>query len=295
MTVDQALTTVDRLRGRSAEAEWYEFKRNRAPQSERFGWYLAGLANAAALAHKRYGYLILGIDDDTHEVAGTDFDPYTEKVNGQDLLHYLSRGLDPRLAVSAQEADHPSGGRVVVIEVEATSQRPASFLGKEKIRVGTSLTDLSEHPSKARALWNLQTDWSAQMVDGATLADLHPEAIDKARREFAEKNPHQTDEIAQWDDETFLNKARVTIRGDITHAALLLLGRPEAASLLSPAVAKVSWILKDAENQEVDYAHFGPPFILQVDRLLSKIRNLTLRELPGGTLFPNEVQHTSRG
>ncbi len=66
-----------------------------------------------------------------------------------------------------------------------------------------------------------------------------------------------------WNDTTFLNKARLTIKGVVTNAAILLLGRAESATLLSPAVAKISWILKDAENRELDYEHFGPPFLLQ--------------------------------
>jgi ATP-dependent DNA helicase RecG len=95
--------------------------------------------------------------------------------------------------------------------------------------------------------------------------------------------------VPDWNDTTFLNKARLTIKGVVTNAAILLLGRPESASLLSPAVAKISWILKDGQNRELDYEHFGPPFLLQVDRVLQRIRNLTLRTLPSGTLFPQEV------
>ena len=38
-----------------------------------------------------------------------------------------------------------------------------------------------------------------------------------------------------------------------------------------------------------DYEHFDPPFILNVDRVLARIRNLTIRQLPGGTLFPIEI------
>ena len=92
-----------------------------------------------------------------------------------------------------------------------------------------------------------------------------------------------------WDEVTFLNKARLTVHGAITNAALLLLGKPESATLLSSAVARISWILKDAQNQELDYEHFGPPFLLQVDRVLARIRNLNIRTLPSGTLFPQEV------
>ena len=92
-----------------------------------------------------------------------------------------------------------------------------------------------------------------------------------------------------WGDGTFLNKAKLTIQGAVTNAAILLLGKPESSTLLSPAVARISWFLKDARDQDLDYEHFGPPFILQVDRVLKKIRNLTLRTLPSGTLFPQEI------
>jgi ATP-dependent DNA helicase RecG len=78
-------------------------------------------------------------------------------------------------------------------------------------------------------------------------------------------------------------------QGAITHTAVLLLGRSEAATLLSPAVAKVSWILKDAGNHELDYAHIGPPFLLAGDQLLQRLRNLTVRAMPSGTLFPQEL------
>ena len=54
-------------------------------------------------------------------------------------------------------------------------------------------------------------------------------------------------------------------------------------------MAKISWILKDADNRELDYEHFGPPFLLAGDRLQSRIRNLVVRTMPSGTLFPVEL------
>ena len=53
-------------------------------------------------------------------------------------------------------------------------------------------------------------------------------------------------------------------------------------------MAKISWILKDADNRELDYEHFGPPFLLAGDRLQNRIRNLNVRAMPSGTLFPVE-------
>ncbi len=61
-------------------------------------------------------------------------------------------------------------------------------------------------------------------------------------------------------------------------------------SKLRPAVAEVTWTLRDEKQDVVDYEHFSVPFILTVDEILAKIHNLTLRELPGGTLFPDTMK-----
>ncbi len=54
-------------------------------------------------------------------------------------------------------------------------------------------------------------------------------------------------------------------------------------------------ILEDESNTREDYKHFGPPFILNVEKLFSKIRNLNYRYLPDGTLFPIEITQYGLG
>jgi ATP-dependent DNA helicase RecG len=83
----------------------------------------------------------------------------------------------------------------------------------------------------------------------------------KAKDEFKKKYNHLSQEIEEWDDITFLNKAKIAIQGNITRTAIILLGRTESEHFISPGVAKISWILKSDENIEKDYEHFGPPFI----------------------------------
>ena len=162
------------------------------------------------------------------------------------------------------------------------------------VRVGASKTELNRHPEKARAIWTQGSDWSAEVCRQATLDDLDPQALAKAREQFAIKHPTQAKDVEAWDDETFLNKARVLKQGAVTNTALLLLGRPESSALLAPAVARISWVLKDARNRELDYDHIGPPFLLAGDRLLERVRNLTVRALPSGTLFPQEISQYDR-
>ncbi|MDP3922876.1 MAG: putative DNA binding domain-containing protein [Hydrogenophaga sp.] len=282
---------LDRLRAEPRETEWLEFKANRyEPQA--IGEYLSALANSACLLGKPRGYLVFGIEDGTHAVVGTRFDPQAETGQGNQLLPlWLALGLKPKLGFEMHVCQY-HGHRVVVFEVHPAFDRPVEFYGKAFVRNGSSKTSLSMYPEKERAIWMRRVDWSAQVCEQATLADLDPKAIAEARRQYTEKNktkPEKLADLAEWDDATFLNKAKLTVRGAITNAALLLLGREEASSLLAPAVARVSWILKNERNEELDYEHFGPPMLLNVDKVLARIRNLTVRELPDGTLFPVEL------
>ena len=282
---------LDRLRAEPRESEWLEFKTNRyEPQA--IGEYLSALANSACLLGKPRGYLVFGIEDGTHAVVGTSFDPQAETGQGNQLLPlWLALGLKPKLGFDMHACQY-HGQRVVLFEVHPAFDRPVEFYGKAFVRNGSSKTALAGYPEKERAIWSRRVDWSAQVCEQATLADLDPLAIAEARRQFAEKNktkPDRLAELAAWDDATFLNKAKLTVRGSITHAALLLLGREESTSLLAPAVARISWILKNERNEELDYEHFGPPLLLNVNKVLARIRNLTVRELPDGTLFPVEL------
>ena len=278
---------VDELRQLARETEWVEFKKNFHPP-QTIGEYISALANAACLKYKPKAYLFYGIEDGTHEVVGTSFDPYTEKGKGnQNLLPWITAGLIPNPGFEVSIVNHPRG-RVVVFEIEPARGRPVRFYGESFVRVGSSKTNLKRHPVKEGAIWSRGSDWSAEICEDATIDDLDPEAVSKAREQFTITHLSQADEVADWDDITFLNKARVLKQGKVTNSALLLLGRAESATLLSPAVAKISWILKDADNRELDYEHFGPPFLLAGDRLQNRIRNLNVRAMPSGTLFPVE-------
>ena len=288
MTNRDGIARIDRLRALPAETEWFEFKRNRF-EPQVLGEYLSALANAACLANQPRGYLVFGVDDATHDVVATRFDPYTAKGKGnQDLMPWLATGLRPNVGFEVHLVDHPDG-RVVLFEIGPAAGEPVAFYGTAWVRVGSSKTELRHHPEKARALWTRGSDWSAEVCESASLADLDPEAVAKAREQFVVKHPGQAPAVDAWDDAAFLNKARVLRQGAITNTALLLIGRAESAALLSPAVAKISWILKDAGNRELDYEHFGPPFLLAGDRLMRRVRNLIVRALPSGTLFPQEI------
>jgi len=286
---------LDRLRQESNESEWLEFKHNKY-ESQLLGEYLSALSNSACLHHKQKGYLVFGIEDRTHDIKGTTFNPAKAKGKGnQDLQIWLSTGLRPNVGFDIHQIDY-HGKRVVLFAINQATDCPVKFYGKAYVRIGSSKTELSKHPEKEREIWSRRDneDWSAQICEGATLEDLDPEAIKRARSEYKTKFPAKAEEVDSWDDIQFLNKIKITIKGNITNTAILLLGKPESATLISPAVAKITWVLKDEKNQEKDYEHFGPPFLLNVERVYAKIRNLTYRHMPNGSLFPIEITQYDR-
>ncbi|MDO9530457.1 MAG: putative DNA binding domain-containing protein [Syntrophales bacterium] len=291
MNDDVHLTNLlDILQKKPSETEWLEFKVNRYdPQV--LGEYLSALSNSACVHGKSMGYLVFGIEDKTHDVIGTSFNPAKEKGKGnQGLQIWLAMGLQPNVGFRVHSFNY-NKKPVVIFEINPAIDRPVSFYGTAWIRIGSSKTQLFNHPEKEREIWRRrkEVDWSSQLCEKATLNDLDADAITKAREEYKIKLPQQADAVDEWDDTRFLNKIKLTIRGKITNAAIILLGKPESATLLTPAVARITWLLKDENNNERDYEHFDPPFLLNVDRVFAKVRNLKYRHMPSGTLFPVEV------
>ena len=90
----QVVALIHGLRKLPKETEWLEFKHNDGEPQE-IGEYISALSNSAALEGQSTGYVIWGIDNNTHEVVGTTFDPDTTKKGNEDLESWLLRLLQP--------------------------------------------------------------------------------------------------------------------------------------------------------------------------------------------------------
>ena len=156
------IALIDRLRHAPSEQEYFEFKENKI-EPQLIGEYLSALSNAACLAGKPRGYLIFGINNTTHAVIGTTFDPYTTKGKGnQDLHLWLTLGLQPHIGFDITIVHHPDG-RLIFFTVTAAWDRPIRFYGTAYIRVGSSKTELAKHPQLERAIWTIKSLWQAGM------------------------------------------------------------------------------------------------------------------------------------
>lgn len=135
----------------TSETEWIEFKcNNKDPQM--IGEYISAISNAAALWEKPKGYIVWGINDETHGIEGTTFDYRSEKKGNEELELWLARMLSPRITFHFYDVEFDEG-KVVLLEIPCAENQPVQFSGTEFIRVGTNKRKLKEFPDRERELW----------------------------------------------------------------------------------------------------------------------------------------------
>ncbi len=144
---------VDELRALPHETEWAEFKRNYVDHQE-IGEYISALSNSAALAGKVAGYIAWGIDDKTHDIVGTGFQPKSYKVGNEELENWLLRLLSPKINFKFYELNTETG-LVILLEINRAFKHPVQFKGSEYVRVGSYKKLLKNFPEKERQLWRI--------------------------------------------------------------------------------------------------------------------------------------------
>ncbi len=272
-----------------SETEWLEFKEAKNDfDFNELGRYFSALSNAARLHGVNAGWLIFGVTNTPpRQVVGTGYchqPPGLEKRKQQIAQH-----TNHRLTFRHIHEITVDGKRVLMFEIPpAIPGTPTTWDGIAYGRSHDRLEPLRLDQIDQIRRSATYEDWSAEKCPSASVQDLDPEAIAFARQQYLRRNQHLLSEASQWSDETFLHKAKVLHDGRVTRAAIILLGRPESATHLTPAAVRISWILRDDRGIEQDFAHFEPPILLAVDKVFAKIRNVTYRYLPDSTLFPTE-------
>lgn len=133
------------------ENEWVEFKHN-YHSAEEIGETISALSNSALLHNKSCGYLVFGIENETHQILGTSFKPQAKKIKQEELEHWLSQRLNPRIDFRIYNFIYDAKN-IVIFEIPATQHQPVSFIHTAYIRIGTIIRKLSDFPEKERKIW----------------------------------------------------------------------------------------------------------------------------------------------
>ena len=271
--------------------EWKDFKSLKHSFGGQAGDDI--ISYISAIANMEGGHLVVGINDKTQDIKGIqEFNNYTTQNIKLKIIEKCTNINSEKLKIEEFKTSDTEK-TVWVFHVPKHLPRLIVYShSKAWQRIEDSLVDLKKERQDAilKEPISINEDWSAKIIPLATLNDLDPKAITKAREEYKEKHPKKASECDDWDDATFLNKARVTTQGKITNTAILLLGKEESVHFISPAIAKISWILKDENNLERDYEHFAVPFIINSSEVFNRIRNLTYRYMKDTSLFPTEIK-----
>lgn len=289
MTELELQDILTRLRKLTAENEVVEFKEAKNTYDfGKLGKYFSALSNEANLKGKPHAWLVFGIENKQHKIVGSQYRSTRRDLDS--LKSEIANKTTNRITYIEIYELNLQEGRVVMFQIPAAPKGfPIAFEGHYYGRDDEELVPLNLEELERIRAQAITEDWSAAVVPNASLEDLDTIAMAVARTNFKSKFPEKAAEVDQWDDITFLNKAKITIKGQITRSAIILLGKEESEHFINPAEAKIRWLLKDAKGNDKDYMIVGCPLLLAVDKVYAKIRNLKYRYLKEGTLFPDEV------
>ena len=247
------------------------------------------LSYASALSNMDGGTLVVGVEDKTLRITGiTDLGDYTPENLPQRLAGNCAHLPVEGLRVEGFTA-RDTGQLVWLIHIpKHSSRQPVVSHRKAWQRVGDSLVEMQ--PDRLRGILTELiggVDWSAEIAPRASLADLDPAAIAKAREKYAAKHQQErwATEIGGWSTEEFLDRAKITLHGQITRTALLLLGLPQSVGLLPNSTAEITWKVPEERVAK----HFGPPFLLTTTEVGQHIRNPNMKLFPATELLAVEL------
>lgn len=279
------------------EYEIVEFKEAKGGYSEdRIGQYFSAISNEANLEGKQYGWFILGVSEngEKHPV-GTAFKEgpasllerfkYTISSGTTDAMTFLEI-VELFPVADAEER------RVLMFKIPAAvAGMPTEWKNRCFARSGESLIPMQQY--KIDAIRSQERrDWSKLLLSGARIEHLDQGAIALAREKYKERRnqPHITEEVDSLTDEEFLTKIQLMRNGQVTNAAMILLGKADCDQLFENPPC-IMWRLYGSDGMMKDYELFHIPFINVVDQVSAKIRNLTYRYMPNQlSLFPKETQ-----
>lgn len=271
------------------ETEVVEYKE--AKQSfdfEKLGRYFSALSNEANLRNAECGWLLFGVTD-KREICGTAYrkEKRRPSIGLRSLKHKITEGLNNGLTFEEIYEFDLDGERVVAFQIPPCEfASPTTWRGIPWSREDLSLKEMPRF--KLEAIWGQsRPDWSKGASFEANLDDLDTDAVKFACERYIDKYAAKQPAITSLSEEEMLRKMGFLVHGHVTNAALVLLGRPESAAFLGGAAPRITWTLYSSEGRVEAYEHFDPPFILQVDRVLEKIRNERYRYFDSQlTLFP---------
>lgn len=169
--------------------EWKEFKnlKNDFSGHEKDD----AISYVSALANMDGGHLVVGVEDKTLKIVGTDTYNYDVQKARLRLIGQCTNLPSEGLLVEEFITDDTHKTVWVVHVPRHMKRQPVYAHNKAWQRLDDSLIELTA--SRRNAILDeqddVETDWSAQVIQDASVDDLDPRAIAKAREGYKQRYP----------------------------------------------------------------------------------------------------------
>ncbi|WEK34350.1 MAG: ATP-binding protein [Candidatus Pseudobacter hemicellulosilyticus] len=232
------------------------------------------LGYIVAFANEKGGALVLGMTDTfPHRVTGSNFALGKTGEMTDEIYNRL------HIRVRMEELYEEEKG-VLIIHIPA---RPVGkilkFEGVPLMRVGGSLRNMSDE-EMLEILQEQEPDFSAKICPFLSIQDLQEDAIAKMRKAYVRKQ--QNPAFLTLPLEQILNDLRLSTKGGLTYAALILLGKRETIKHCLPQ-ARIIWEFRYHDYQiHYDFREeVCDPLFIAIDRIWQLINNKNaVKQLP---------------
>ena len=172
------------------ETEWLEFKHNNFDPAM-IGADISALANSAAYRGKDKAYMIWGINNETHEILGTNYNRFSKLINNQEIESWIKNTVSKNADFDFFDTEIDDK-KLVVLIIQKASVQPVTFKKDSYIRIGSYTKLLKDYPSMEAQLWDklrltnfeklaaktdLQKDEIFKLLDFACYFDLQNIAL----------------------------------------------------------------------------------------------------------------------
>lgn len=179
------------------------------------------------LANARGGVILVGIADKRR--SRKDALHGVGALESNELRRKIYDGTEPHILVEIEDLVE-SEGRLLVVRVPRGMPPHMTTEGVGRIRVGKECKPLTGSELARLFLLGGQRDVTAERLPGATLADLDPDLVRALQRDVEAQRP----DIGRLDPEALLDHLELVRDGEVTLAAVLLVGRSTALARWAP-------------------------------------------------------------
>lgn len=160
LTIDEINHILTSLLEMPDETETVEFKKAENSFSDSdLGKYFSALSNEANLKRTKQAWLILGVENSTHQIVGTSYKPSRALLD--ELKKKLADQTTNRITFEEIYTIERNGKRVVLFQIPSAPQGvPIAFQGHYYGRDGESLVALNLYELETIRNQRIEDDWS---------------------------------------------------------------------------------------------------------------------------------------